>query len=300
MNYRTFTCRAFWFAALLLIARTATAIDVVATSSSGGMLVREIAGERAEIEILAPPNRDLHYLQARPSMMRAVRGADLLVAIGADIELGWLPVTLQQAANPNVLPGQSGYFEFAAQVTLVDVGGAADRSLGDVHPLGNPHVYLDPVRMATIASALAEKLAELDPEYAEQFRSRAAAFVDAIDAKMADWQAQLADAPGAVLFHQDANYLLYRFEVPLYGFLEPVPGIPPTASHVRALVDALTDRRGVILYTPFQPDQAPRSLARALDWPALRLPLEPPLDATGDDYIEHIDAWVDALASGMP
>jgi zinc/manganese transport system substrate-binding protein len=280
------------------MARTAPAIDVVATSSSGGMLVREIAGERAEIEILAPPNRDLHYLQARPSMMRAVRGADLLVAIGADIELGWLPVTLQQAANPNVLPGQTGYFEFAAQVELVDIGGVADRSLGDVHPLGNPHVYLDPVRMATIARALAEKLAELDPSYAEQFRARAAAFAGTIDAKLPEWRMRLADAPGAVLFHQDANYLLYRFEVPLYGFLEPVPGIPPTASHVRELVDALIDRRGVVLYTTFQPNQAPESLARALNWPTARLPLEPPLDATGSDYIAHIDAWVDALADG--
>jgi zinc/manganese transport system substrate-binding protein len=103
MSYTPSASRALAFAALLLIGRTAMAIDVVATSSSGGMLVREIAGERAEIEILAPPNRDLHYLQARPSMMRAVRGADLLVAIGADIELGWLPVALQQSANPNVL-----------------------------------------------------------------------------------------------------------------------------------------------------------------------------------------------------
>ncbi len=285
-------------AALLLTGHTAGAIDVVATSSSGGMLVREIAGEHATVEILAPPNRDLHYLQARPSMMRALRGADLVVAIGADLELGWLPVAVQRAANSDILPGRAGYFEFAAQIELVDVGGAADRALGDVHPLGNPHVYLDPVRMATIATALAEQMARLDAAHAAVFRGRAAAFVEEIMRQLPEWRARLLDAPGAVLFHQDANYLLYRFDVPLFGFLEPVPGVPPTAAHVRSLLDELAGRRGVVLYTPFQPQQAPEALANQLGWPAIRLPLEPALDATGADYIDHIDLWVQALEGG--
>jgi zinc/manganese transport system substrate-binding protein len=283
---------------LLLAARAAGAIDVVATSSSGGMLVAEIAAEHATIEVLGPPDRDLHYLQARPSMMRALRGADLLVAVGADLELGWLPVAVRQAANPEILPGRPGYFEFAAQVELVDVGGAADRSLGDVHPLGNPHLHMDPVRMATIASALAERLAQLDPAHAAAFRARAAGFVAAVEGRLPRWQDRLRDAPGAVLFHQDANYLLYRFDVPLFGFLEPVPGVPPTAAHVRSLIERLGGQRGVVLYTTFQPSQAPESLANALGWPAIRLPLEPPLGATALEYFEHIDRWVEALAAG--
>lgn len=283
---------------LLLAARTATAIDVVATSSSGGMLVREIAREHATIEILAPPDRDLHYLQVRPSMMRALRGADLLVAVGADLELGWLPVAVRQSANPGILPGRPGYFEFAAQVELVDIGGVADRALGDVHPLGNPHLYMDPVRMATIATALAERLAQLDAAHAADFRAHAAAFVAAIERKLPDWEARLRDAPGVVLFHQDANYLLYRFDVPLVGFLEPVPGVPPTAAHVRNLVNSLAGQAGVVLYTTFQPAQAAESLASQLNWPTARLPLEPPLEAMGSGYIAHIDRWVEAIAAG--
>jgi zinc/manganese transport system substrate-binding protein len=284
---------------LLLATRTADALDVVATSSSGGMLVREIGGAHVSVEVLGPPDRDLHYLQVRPSMMRALRGADFLVAVGADLELGWLPVAVRQAANPDILPGRRGYFEFAAQVDLVDVGGAADRALGDVHPLGNPHVHMDPVRMTAIATALAVRLGELDPAHAEAYRQRAAAFVAAVDEMLPGWEARLRDAPGAVLFHQDANYLLYRFGVPVLGFLEPVPGVPPTASQVRTLIDRLSGRRGVILYTTFQPAQAPESLASALEWAAVRLPLEPPLEATGEDYIEHIERWVEALA-GAP
>lgn len=283
---------------LLGVGHTALAIDVVATSPSGGMLVREVAGEHATVDVLGPPDRDLHYLQARPSMMRALRGADLLVAVGADLELGWLPVAVRQSANPAIIPGRPGYFEFAAQVELADIGGVADRSLGDVHPLGNPHIHMDPVRMAQIAAALAEHLAELDSPRAATYRARAAAFAEQIERKLPEWQARLSDAPGAVLFHQDANYLLYRFDVPLLGFLEPVPGVPPTAAHVKSLIDRLAGQRGVILYTSFQPEQAPESLARQLGWPTARLGLEPPLDATGADYIDHIDRWVEALAAG--
>jgi zinc/manganese transport system substrate-binding protein len=286
------------FAMLLTPDALARKLDVVATSSTGAMLVREIAGGHVRITLLGPPDRDLHYLQARPSMMRALRSADLLVAVGADLELGWLPVALRQSANPRILPGRRGYFEFAAQVELVDIGGVADRSLGDVHPLGNPHVHMDPVRIQIIVEALARRMTELDPHHAEHYRDHAGAFVAAIDRALPRWRQQIADAPGAVLFHQDANYLFYRFDVPVHGFLEPVPGIPPTAAHIKSLTDQLAGKRGVILHTTFQPEQAPNALGRALGWPVWRLWLEPAVNASSEDYIAHIDSWVEAIASG--
>jgi zinc/manganese transport system substrate-binding protein len=287
-------------AAALCISHDASArkLDVVTTSSTGAMLVREVAGAHARVTVLGPPDRDLHYLQARPSMMRALRSADLLVAVGADLEIGWLPVALRQCANPAILPGKRGYFEFAAHVELVDIGGVADRSLGDVHPLGNPHVHMDPVRVQVLAEALAERLAELDPQHAEHFRDHAHTFVASIDQALPGWQQQVAAAPGAVLFHQDANYLFYRFDVPVYGFLEPVPGIPPSGAHIKSLTDQLSGMEGVVLHTTFQPAQAPQALARALGWQVHRLSLEPPIDASGEDYIVHIDAWIGALAGG--
>jgi zinc/manganese transport system substrate-binding protein len=277
---------------------SARKLDVVTTSSTGAMLVREVTGGHARVTVLGPPDRDLHYLQARPSMMRALRSADLLVAVGADLEIGWLPVALRQCANPAILPGRRGYFEFAAHVELVDIGGVADRSLGDVHPLGNPHVHMDPVRVQVLVEALAERLAELDPHHASHFYDHAQAFVASIDRALPDWQQQVEAAPGAVLFHQDANYLFYRFGVPVLGFLEPVPGIPPTGTHIKLLTDQLKGMPGVILHTTFQPDQAPKALGNALGWPVQRLSLEPPIDSTGEDYIAHIDAWIGALTSG--
>lgn len=272
-------------------------IDVVTTSSSGALLARTVAGAHANITVLGPPDRDLHYLQVRPSMMRAVRSADLLIAVGADLEIGWLPIVIRRAANPAVQPGRPGYFEFAAQVELLDVGGVADRSLGDVHPMGNPHVHMDPVRVATLATALADRFAAMDIEHASHFHDHAREFVESIERRMPEWRTRTADAQGAVLFHQDANYLFYRFEVPLLGYLEPVPGIPPTASHMKSLTANLEGRVGRILHTTFQPARAPRALADALGWPVFELPLEPPLDAVGADYIEHIDRWIEALTS---
>lgn len=275
-----------------------SALDVVASSSSTGALVREIAGARAELTILAPPDRDLHHLQARPSMIRALRGADLVVALGAEIEVGWLPLAIRQAANPGIQPGRAGYFEAAAQVTLLDVGGPADRALGDVHPSGNPHVNMDPVRMAQVAKALAERLATLDPAHAADYRANADAFARRVDEQVAAWRQRLARPPGAVAFHKDVVYLLDRFDVPFWGTLEPVPGVPPTASHISGLIDDLRGRTGVVLSTTYQPDQAPASLAAALGWRQVRLPLEPPLDADGDGYLAHMQRWIDALATG--
>ncbi|MGF1614071.1 MAG: metal ABC transporter substrate-binding protein [Gammaproteobacteria bacterium] len=273
-------------------------LDIVATSSSTGMLVREIAAEHAKLEILAPPDRDLHYLQARPSMMRALRSADLVVALGAELEVGWLPVAIQQAANPKILPGQPGYFEAAAHVDRLDVGTPADRALGDVHPMGNPHINMDPVRMAEVGKALAERLAELDPANAADYRRRAGAFETKVDQRLAGWQNRTGSVQGAVSFHKDVTYLLDRFGVTPLGTLEPVAGVPPTASHIKELIDGLSGQKGVVLFTVYQPERAPAALAEALGWPMVRLPLEPPLGADGDGYLEHIDTWVEALAKG--
>lgn len=144
-------------------------------------------------------------------MMRSLRAADLVVAIGAELEVGWLPVAIASAANPRILPGTEGYFEAAAQVPLIDVGGAADRAMGDIHPLVNPHVDMDPVRMATVARALAERLALIDPAGASQYHGRAAGFAAKVDERMPGWRGQIAGAPGVVLYHRDAIYLLDRF-----------------------------------------------------------------------------------------
>lgn len=280
---------------LTLAAMRASALDVVATSPSMGALVREVA-PRAALTVLAGSNRDLHTLQARPTMMRALRGADLVVALGAELEVGWLPVAIRSAANPGILPGTNGYFEAAAQVPLLDVGGSADRALGDVHPVGNPHVNMDPLRMATVGRALAERLALIDPAGADGYRRAAEAFAGKVEQRVGGWRGKLAGAPGVVLYHRDAIYLLDRFGVPLLGTIEPIPGVPPTGRQISELTSALKGRPGIVIYAPYQSPQAPKSLATNLGWQAVMLSLEPPQGADGDGYLAHIGRWVDTLA----
>ncbi|KIH75930.1 zinc/manganese transport system substrate-binding protein [Geoalkalibacter ferrihydriticus] len=286
-------------ALLLLSAGTALAkTEVVATTSAMGMLARTVGGEAVRVTVLAPPDRDAHYLQARPSMMVALRRADLVVAVGAELEVGWLPPALQGAANPRVLPGRSGYFEAAAQVPLIEVGAAADRALGDVHPAGNPHVNMDPVRMAEVARALAGRLGQMQPAAAATFQSNAEAFARQVQERLPHWQANVQGAPGVVLFHKDANYLMELLEVPVLGYIEPLPGIPPTARHLESLVSEMRERRGVVLYINHQPAQGPQFVARTLGWPVQALPLDPPLDADAGQYLALIDQWVEAIARG--
>jgi zinc/manganese transport system substrate-binding protein len=292
--------------AILAAALVATAVPaaaevrVVATTSSMAMLVREIGGSAVSITTLAPPDRDPHYLLARPSMMVALRRADLLVAVGAELEVGWLPAAIQGASNPKILPGQSGYFEGAAQIELIETGQVADRSRGDVHPMGNPHYYMDPVRMASVARALAARLGALDPARAEEFTARASAFAKAVDDRASRWRQQASGAPGVVIYHKDANYLAAFLGIPVLGYIEPLPGIPPTASHLRDLVSRLTGQKGVILYNSYHPSEGPAFLSRQLGWKSRQLQLEVPLDATGTTYLNHIDQWVQAITGAMP
>ncbi len=286
-------------ALLLLTGAPVAALEVVASAPSMGALVREVAGEQADLTVLAGPDRDLHALQVKPSMIQALRSADLVVAIGAELEVGWLPPAIEQASNPDILPGRPGYFEAAAQVPLLDAGGVADPALGDVHPIGNPHLNMDPVRMAAVAEALAERLALLDPAGAATYRARAAAFAAQVDQQMALWQPRLRSAPGVVLYHRDALYLLDRFGVPLLATIEPVPGVPASASHLRRLQAELSGRDGLVIYTPYQSAKPSRRLASSLNWEAVQLSLEPPTGSDGGGYLRHIERWVDAIA-GAP
>ncbi|MGE4086253.1 MAG: metal ABC transporter substrate-binding protein [Vicinamibacterales bacterium] len=287
--------------ALLALPGTAGAdLRVVATTSSMAMLAREVGGDAVSVTTLAPPDRDPHYVLARPSMMLALRRADLVVAVGAELEVGWLPAALQSAANGKVRPGQPGYFEGAAQVELLERGDTADRSRGDVHPMGNPHYYMDPVRMAAAGRALAGRLAALDPPRKDAYLGRAAAFAAAVDARAAAWRARAAKAPGVVFYHKDGNYLAAFLAVPVLGYVEPLPGVPPTASHLRDLVGRLQGSKGVILYNSYHPSDGPEFLARQLGWRAVQLPLEVALDATGADYLDHLDRWVTAITGATP
>lgn len=270
-------------------------IRVVATVPNLGMLVRAVGGDAVDVRVLAPSNRDPHYLEARPSMMAALRRADLVVAVGADLEVGWLPAALRGAHNPRIQPGQPGYFEAAMQVERIGLDKSADRALGDVHTSGNPHIYLDPDRMAQIGFALAAHLASLDPDSAALYRAHAESFGRDVADRAPRWRARAASAPDVLAYHSDHDYLLRFLGVEALGYIEPLPGIPPTASHLRALVQELAGREGVIWSMDFHPAQPGDFLSRELGWKSVRLPGQVAVDGDAEAYFRMIDRWVESL-----
>ena len=268
------------------------AVNIVATTSSMGMLSRTVGADLVKVTELAPPDRDVHTLQVRPSMLQALRQAQLVVSIGAELEQGWLPPAIEGAANPKILPNTNGYFEAAGQVSLIDIKTNADRSQGDVHPLGNPHIQLDPIRMADVAVALAERLAKLDANNAARYRQNAQQFKAEVNAKMPQWQKLAANSTGVLLYHKDGNYLLNRFNIPLLGYIEPLAGIPPTASHLLGLVKQFKGKQGVILHTIYQGHAGIGQLAQQLGWKHTALPLEPANNSNSQAYFSLIEQWL--------
>lgn len=286
------------FSLLVLFSTQALAsINIVATTSSMGMLSRTIGGDAVKVTELAPPDRDVHTLQVRPSMMQALRQAQLVVSIGAELEQGWLPPAIESSSNPKILPNSMGYFEAAAQAPLIDAQANANRSQGDVHPLGNPHVQLDPVKMADIGLALAERLSKLDAANAAKYRQNAQQFKAAVEAKLPQWQKLSAGSTGVILYHKDANYLLKRFNIPLLAYIEPLAGIPPTASHILSLVQQFKGKKGVILHTVYQGNASIAQLAQQLGWNHVSLPLEPASNGNQQAYFAVIDQWLNAVAN---
>lgn len=229
--------RAISLPVLLLLASipAQAKLNVLTTTSDLAALAREVAGEAANVESLARGTQDPHFLEAKPSFMMKASKADLLLAVGLDLEIGWLPNILRGARNPKVATGQKGYLELGPELEPRDVlGTKATRAEGDAHALGNPHLLLDPVRAGKAASLIAERLAELDPSGAEGFRQRAKAIAARLEEKTAQWKARVekSGVKKAISYHKTFSYFFHRFGIENPITLEPKPGVPPTSRHL--------------------------------------------------------------------
>lgn len=286
------------FTGLIAIVITASAqaeLNVAATIPNLGMLAREIGGSAVNVRVMAPADRDAHYLEARPSMMAALRRADIVISVGSELEIGWLPAAIRGANNPRVQTGRTGYFEATRKVDLIQEDYPADRSMGDVHPAGNPHIYLDPERMVTVGHALAERLGRLDRDNADRFKQNAKAFEEKIMERLPAWKERAEGAPAVLPYHSDADYLIGWLNLENLGQIEPLPGIPPTARHLRSLVSEYEGREGIIWAMDFHPSDPNQYMSRQLGWAFHQLPNSVPENGTVDDYIKMIDAWVESL-----
>jgi zinc/manganese transport system substrate-binding protein len=245
--------------------------------------------------------QDPHHIEAKPSLIARARSADLVVATGAELEIGWLPLVIQQAGNPKVRPGQPGYFEAAALVTLLDKPTRLDRAEGDVHAAGDPHIQTDPRNIARVAPALAARLAELDPANAESYRTRYKAFDDKWRASIARWEREGAPLRGVPVLvqHKAFTYLIAWLGLKQIAALEPKPGIEPTVAYLSEVL-ATVERQPakMVLRAAYQSDRPSQWIAERAKINAVVLPFTVGGDAEAKDLYALFDDTIARLAKG--
>jgi len=253
-------------------------LKVFACEPEWASLARELGGELVEVSSATHALQDPHYIQARPSLISRVRRADLLICSGADLEIGWLPKLLEKANNPDVRPGNDGFFEASAFVQRLDVPGSVDRAKGDMHPQGKPHVQLNPHNMLIIAAALDERLRKLDPGNADSYRQLAEDFGDSWSTAIVRWEETAEPLKGRriIAHHKSWVYLEDWLGLEELATLEPVAGVPPTAGHLAVLLSEFgEDGQGadLIIRAPYQSEKASLWLSERTGIPAVMLPL---------------------------
>ena len=270
-RFRLFLLALTWLAAAPAVA----ALNIFACTPEWGALSRELAGDKANIYVATNALQDPHHVEARPSLIARARSADLVVCTGAQLEIGWLPLVLTQAGNAKIQVGQPGYFEAAQHVVLLEVPTLVDRSQGDVHPGGNPHIHLDPRNIAKIAAALSERMAQLDPPDADNYRARTKAFLERWQLAIARWEKDAVPLKGlaVVVYHRNLTYLDQWLGIREVGELEPKPGLPPTTSHLSELLARLQKNPAkAVVRAAYNEPRAAEWLSGQAKIPAVMLP----------------------------
>jgi len=251
------------------------ALRVFACEPEWGALTQELGGNLVEVSVATNALQDPHQIQAKPSLIARARNADLVVCTGAELEVGWLPVLLQQSGNAKVQSGQPGNFAAADYVRKLDVPSQLDRSQGDVHAAGNPHIQTDPRNITLVATALGARLQQVDPAHASDYAKAQADFVQRWQQAIARWTTQAAPLKGAAVVsqHKAFVYLYDWLGLKEVAVLEPKPGVEPTASHLQEVLSTLkgTPAR-MVLYSAYQDPRASEWLGKNAAIPAVKVP----------------------------
>ena len=261
--------------AALTFAQQAAALDVFACEPEWGALAQELGGDHVSVYVATNALQDPHQVQAKPSLLARARRANLVVCTGAELEIGWLPIVLRQSGNDAIQPGQPGYFEAAHYVTMLEIPTRLDRSAGDVHPGGNPHIQTDPRNIGRVATALAQRLGEIDPANAAFYQSRYQDFAKRWDAAIQRWQKEAAPLRGVavVVHHKGWAYLDQWLGIREIAELEPKPGVEPTAAHLEEVLALLKREPGrMVIRSAFEDPRASEWLANRAKIHAVMLP----------------------------
>jgi len=269
-----------WLLLLIaLLAATASAqakLTVMTTTEDLASIAREVGGDRTTVESIARGYQDPHFVEAKPSFILKLQKADLLIAVGRELELGWLPPLIQQSRNARIQPGGPGYLDASQGAIILDIPtGQITRAMGDVHPLGNPHYWLDPENGKRMAQAIAEKLSQLRPNDRSYFTMRVNDFVSRLEAAEKRWLGMMAPYKGTkvVTYHNSFPSFAQRFGLNVVGYVEPRPGIPPSPQHTLNLINEMKQQNvKLVLVEPYFDLKTPNSIGRQTGAQVLVMP----------------------------
>jgi len=305
MNFKNFR-RAVVAVVLLLAATPALAqgrLNVVTTTEDLASIAREVGGDRIDVESIARGYQDPHFVEAKPSFILRLQRADLLVVVGRDLEIGWLPPLIQQSRNSKIQVGANGYLDASLRARILDIPqGQVTRAMGDVHPLGNPHYWLDPENGKVIARAIFEKLAQLRPADRALFEQRLNDFNGRVDAAQKRWLATMAPYKGVKVatYHRSFTNFADRFGLDVMGYVEPRPGIPPSPQHTLDLINEMKQQNvKLVLVEPYFDLRTPNSVGRGTGAEVLVMP--PSVGGVKEvtDYFKLFDYNINLLITAL-
>ena len=290
-------------ALLITVGAAEAALNVVTTTSDLASIVSEVGGDKIAVESLARGYQDPHFVEAKPSFVLKLNKADLLVVVGRDLEIGWLPALINQARNARIQPGADGYFDASLTVKILDLPtGQLTRAMGDVHPLGNPHYWLDPENGRAIAKAVQAKLSQKDPANAPYYAQRAADFDRRLSEAQQRWKSMMAPYKGikVVTYHRSWANFADAFGIDVIGYVEPKPGIPPTPQHTLDVIQAMR-AQGIklIIVEPYFDSKTPNSIASQTGGNVLVLPPSVGGVPAASDYLKLFDTNISLLVGAI-
>jgi zinc/manganese transport system substrate-binding protein len=288
---------------LAAVGARAGTLNVVTATEDLASIARSVGGDKIKVESLSRGYQDPHFVEAKPSFILKLHAADLLIAVGRELEIGWLPPLQQQSRNAKVQTGSAGYLDASLNAHILDMPqGQLTRAMGDVHPLGNPHYWLDPGNGRHIAQAIQAKLTELDPADAAYFTQRYAEFDKSLAEAEKRWDAAMAPLRGTkvVTYHRSWPNFCERFGLDVIGYVEPKPGIPPSPGHTLELMGEMKRQQvKVILVEPYFDLKTPNAIARETG--ATVLVMSPSVGGETDvtDYIKLFDHDINLLVTAL-
>lgn len=249
----------FFVIALILSQHSLAQLSVLACEPEWAALVSELGGDQVSVSSATTAMQDPHHIQARPSLIAKARNADLLVCTGAELEIGWLPVLLQKSGNPKIQSQGSGYFMASDYVELLGKPTAVDRSMGDVHMAGNPHIHTSPQNMLKVAAALTEKLSAVSPGNKALFENNHQRLRQSFDAALVRWQPDIHALNGKklVVHHDYWLYLENWLQLRRVAVLEPKPGVPPSSTYLASLLGTLQQEKADMILQASYNDNRP-------------------------------------------